>query len=133
MKCLIDLYLCKKKRVFCAFIDYKQAFDLVDRITMWCKLLNRNIDEEVLIVIRNMYQQAKSCVKVNGMLSEFFPSSVGVRQGENLSPVLFSLFLSDLEDLIARAFEGFIHVQDLAHQTLDDPDDDIGTYFKLCV
>ena len=46
---------------------------------------------------------------------------------------MFSLFLSDLEDFIARAFDGLIHVQDLAHQTLDDPDDVIGTYFKLYV
>ena len=33
----------------------------------------------------------------NGMQSEFFESHVGVRQGENLSPLLFALFLNDME------------------------------------
>ena len=44
-----------------------------------------------------MYQDIKSCVKYNGEQSDFFQSFRGVRQGENLSPVLFSLFLNDLE------------------------------------
>ena len=33
----------------------------------------------------------------NGVQSEFFDSHVGLRQGENLSPLLFALFLNDME------------------------------------
>ena len=33
------------------------------------------------------------------MKSESFVSNVGVRQGENLSPVLFSMFLNDLSHM----------------------------------
>ena len=37
----------------------------------------------------------------------FFKSNIGVRQGENLSSVLFSLFLNDLDEfLIANGNEG---------------------------
>ena len=39
----------------------------------------------------------KSCVSFNGDQSGFFPCLRGVRQGENLSPVLFAIFLNDLE------------------------------------
>ena len=45
-----------------------------------------------------MYANIKSCVTVNGQDAQFFSSNRGVRQGDNLSPVLFSLFLNDLED-----------------------------------
>ena len=45
----------------------------------------------------NIYQNTKSCVVVNNVQSDYFMCTVGVRQGENLSPLLFSLFLNDLE------------------------------------
>ena len=45
----------------------------------------------------NMYSNLKSCVFVSGNLSEYFACHKGVRQGENLSPLLFTLYLNDLE------------------------------------
>ena len=44
-----------------------------------------------------MYSEAKSCVKQFGTLSEFFSSDVGLLQGDVISPMLFSLFLNDIE------------------------------------
>jgi hypothetical protein len=49
-----------------------------------------------------MYNDIKSCVQYNGSQSEIFPSLTGVRQGENLSPFLFSIFLNDLEDFFRQ-------------------------------
>ena len=40
--------------------------------------------------------KAKSCVFVNGELSITFPCPVGVKQGDSLSPLLFAIYLSDL-------------------------------------
>ena len=44
-----------------------------------------------------MYRNATSVVCLEGEYSEKFPCRRGVRQGCNLSPLLFCLFLSDLE------------------------------------
>ena len=44
-----------------------------------------------------MYSNIKSSISLNGNISEPFISEIGVRQGENLSPLLFSLFLNDLQ------------------------------------
>ena len=47
-----------------------------------------------------MYKGIKSsCVSYNVEQSSFFSSFRGVRQDENLSPVLFALFLNDLKRL----------------------------------
>ena len=55
----------------------------------------------------NLYQNIKSCVQVNGEYSAFFQCNLGVRQGDNLSPFLFSLYLNDLEIvLVSNGFRG---------------------------
>ena len=44
-----------------------------------------------------MHSDIKSCVQYNNNQSEFFPCLTGVRQVEKLSPLLFSIYLNDLE------------------------------------
>ena len=55
----------------------------------------------MLNVIRSIYNHVKSRVKHNGSLGEPFLSHLGVRQGECLSPFLFSMYLNDLEAELA--------------------------------
>ena len=57
-------------------------------------------------IIHSLYANAKSCVIVGYMKSESSVSNVGVRQGENLSPILFSLFLNDLSEFISHVYNG---------------------------
>ena len=54
-----------------------------------------------------MYENAKSKVKFCNEIGNEFFCSLGVRQGECLSPILFSLFLNDIEEqFIVSGFEG---------------------------
>jgi hypothetical protein len=43
-----------------------------------------------------MYSYSTSCVKINDKLTEFFATKLGVKQGDNLSPNLFKIFINDL-------------------------------------
>ena len=97
LHCLIELLKYQKKKLFCTFIDFSKAFDLVWRIGLWKKLLDTKINGKFFNVIHNLYHNIKSCILLNNEKSSFFSSNCGVRQGENLSPVLFALFLNDLE------------------------------------
>ena len=49
-----------------------------------------------------MYKSIKSCVMDSGIQSDLFASHVGVRQGENLSPLLFAFFLNDLDTFFTK-------------------------------
>ena len=104
LKSLIDLFFHNKKRLYVAFIDYRKAFDSVWRNGLWDKLLGQNVNGKIFRIITNLYSQIKSCVmnSCTGERSEFFGSFSGVRQGENLSPLLFSLFLNDLEQFLKQ-------------------------------
>ena len=46
--------------------------------------------------------------------------SYGVRQGENLSPLLFSLYLNDLQEFLQEAQMGLKEIRDLATHTFDN-------------
>ena len=111
---IIDILLAKKKRLYCAFLDYEKAFDKVDRVFLWHKLIEQNITGKILKVIQNIYMNAKSCVMVNNVPSEFFNVQCGVRQGENLSPLLFALFLNDMNDTIINDVPGLGTIIDVS-------------------
>ena len=57
-----------------------------------------------------MYHNIKSKVLVERTMSDEFPCNEGVRQGENLSPLLFSLYRNDLEQyLFNNNCKGFMY------------------------
>ena len=117
---IIELYKKSNKRLYCAFVDYKKAFDLVDRNSLWQKLLDENFNGKFIRVVYNLYNKAKSCVKSGGEISEFFKCEVGVRQGENLSPLLFAIYLNDFKNYLSSNYDGLEYLQQLSTDTLND-------------
>ena len=72
-----------------------------------------------------MYQNIKSCIGVNVIHSRFFASLCGVCQGENLSPLLFALYLNDLEPyLTGNGCKGI---------SVHNSDGGVFMYFKIVV
>ena len=122
---LIEILKSKKLKMFCSFIDFSKAFDSVWRVGLWSKLLKNNINGKFFRIILNMYNGIKSCVSFNGDQSDFFPCLRGVRQGENLSPVLFALFLNDLES--------FMHSNNCAGIDLEHVTDNLYMYLRIFI
>ena len=123
LKCVVDLFNWRKKKLFCLFVDYKKAFDLVWRDGLWYKLVREKVNGKILNVIRNMYSNIKSCVMLNQEISDNFVCNMGVRQGENLSPLLFAFYVNDIESQLLQNNCNFL---DFGH-------DLINSYLKLLV
>ena len=146
---IVDILLSKRKRLYCGFLDYEKAFDKIDRAMLWHKIIQENICGKMITLIKNMYDDAKSCVMVNDNISDLFSVEVGVRQGENLSPVLFSLFLNDMNTFLNDKMEGLhtiskemslnflnyidIHMYMRDSAVFDNPYDDVNVFLKLFV
>ena len=89
--------LCEKKSTFVSFIDFHKAFDWVDRSLLFYKLChNYNIRGKIYWAIKSMYNATASCIRLNEKYTEWFETSSGVKQGDNLSPTLFNLYINDL-------------------------------------
>lgn len=63
---------------------------------MLYKLLLNNIDSKLYKPVKNIYQSPESCVRLNIKLTNWFDCKTGVKQGDNLSPTLFFIFIYDL-------------------------------------
>ena len=64
------------------------------------------IDGPMYNAIDSLNSNTESCVSLNGLHTEWFNCTNGVRQGENLSPTLFSIFINDLANEIKEANRG---------------------------
>ena len=95
---IINHMLNAGKQLYVAFIDFSKAFDYIVRDILWYKLIKLGVRGKILNVIKSMYQNVRSKVKFDQKVSESFQCYLGVRQGESLSPFLFSMYLNDLED-----------------------------------
>ena len=60
-------------------------------------------------VIKNIYEKVESCVLIDEIMTEFFVIDIGVRQGCNLSPILFALFINGLAEEIKKLGKGILH------------------------
>ena len=98
---LTEYFKSKNCKLYCCFVDFTKAFDNVWRAGLWRKVLSHGIKGKILNVIKNMYMEIKSCITLNGSTSEFFDCEKGVRQGENLSPLLFAIYMNDLENFLS--------------------------------
>ena len=96
LQTLIDLFASKNKNLYAAFIDLERAFPSISRQILFKKLSDINIGQKMYTCIKNMYTNIKSCVFVNNKYSPMFPCEVGLREGESLSPILFSFYMNDL-------------------------------------
>ncbi len=102
---LIDRAKNTNSELYVCFVDFRRAFDCINRKFMFHKLIKQGYSSKTLRLIMNMYSKTKSTVKLNGLLAENpFEEVLGVAQGGVLSPYLFKSFLSDMAELFSVTY-----------------------------
>ena len=97
----------KGENTFVAFVDMEKAFDWVDRDLLYYKLLSYNVDGKFYNVVKSLYRKPVAALRLNqNVLSDWFCTSSGVKQGDNLSPTLFNILLNDLPQEINSLNKG---------------------------
>ena len=109
---------------YIAFIDFKKAFDCVDRDKLWIIMSRRGIPTHLITIIQKIYTE--NIIKVNtgnGISEDFRVITQGVTQGCPLSPVLFNIYLYEVIRIWFQKLKTSKYFKELIFNTLLFADD----------
>ena len=93
----------QRKPLYMAFIDLTKAFDLISRNGLFQILDKIGCPPKLLNMIKSFHLGMKGFVQFDGMVSDAFDITSGVKQGCVLAPTLFGIFFSVM---LRHAFGG---------------------------
>ncbi|KAF3661139.1 putative pre-mRNA-processing factor 6-like [Capsicum annuum] len=99
---LVERYRERKRDLHLVFIDLKKVYDKVPRGVLWRCLEARGIPVAYIRSIKNMYEGAKTQVRMVRGDSGHFSILTGLHQGSTLSPFLFALVM----DVLTQNIQG---------------------------
>jgi hypothetical protein len=94
----------QKKDMHMIFIDLKKAYDKVPRNVMWWALQKHKLSSKYITLIKDMYDNVVTSVRISGGDTNDFPINIGLHQGSALNPYLFALVM----DEVTRDIQGGI-------------------------
>ena len=80
VRTLKEKHLDSQTYLFRYFIDFRKAFDRVYHEGLWSTLQKCGIDQELITMIKALYNNNSSSVLVSKNIGNSFKSTVGVRQ-----------------------------------------------------
>ena len=76
-----------------AFLDLEKSFYCVPQKVIWWALRKLGVEKWIVLLVQELYANARSLVHVGEDFSQEFEVKVGVHQGSVLSPLLFIIVL----------------------------------------
>ena len=96
----------KKVVAHLLFLDLKEAYDRVDRPTLYSKLRQLNFPEGFVAFLQDYYSNDFVTTDSAGAKTRKIFLTRGLRQGCNLSAILFVIYMSELGNRLRRAGVG---------------------------
>ena len=84
------------KSTYISFIDVKAAFDSVSNDSLWQNLQICGVPQELSVLMRQLYTDTRSAVRLASSLSEEFTIETGVKQGCVITPDIFNCVIDHL-------------------------------------
>ena len=98
-------YIRNGKKLYAFFVDFKAAFDTIQINAIIYKLRNMGLSTKMVNMINNLYINNSATVWDGKNTSRWFKVNTGLRQGCVLSPLMFALFMEDLNDSLPNGIK----------------------------
>ena len=82
--------------MYALFIDLKKAYDMVHPKALWAVLRHMGVPDVIVNLLEDWSTKRITTMTRNGVASEPWHMSMGVGQGDVLSPLLFNFFIESL-------------------------------------
>ncbi|KAI5746163.1 hypothetical protein M8J77_000641 [Diaphorina citri] len=95
---IISLSLIRHRKLYAAFVDFRSAFSEINHELLWLKMFNFGISRKVIAMFQKLYGNAETQIRVGNKFSSPQNITKGVLQGDSASPLVFLIFVNDLEE-----------------------------------
>ena len=100
---MCQLYMC--------FFDLKKAYDSVPRHALWLLLARLGFPSKLVHILRGLHINMEASVRVDGVLSDPFQVTTGLKQGCVLAPFLFNLYFNTVMHQVLSEFNDGVEIK----------------------
>ena len=102
---LAEIVRCRSllgKATFGLFIDFQKAYDRLYHEFLYKVLEHHGIGGHFLMLIKNLYKETQYCICIGDFTSGSFSPTRGAKQGDPMSPILYTLYRPDTQSHICE-------------------------------
>ncbi len=99
LKGIIDLFIWRRKKNYFLCL-WSQSFCMALRVQLWYELIRHGVKGKFMKLMKKKTRKIilKKCIIVKNEAFDYSVRHRGVSQEENMSPLLFAMYVNDLEE-----------------------------------
>ena len=94
LRCIIHQCIEFNIHLYINFVDFKTAFDSIDRQFIWRSLQHYGLPDKYIRIMKASFSHTICAVRVNGELTDWFTVNSGTGQGDIQGPAVFNFCLN---------------------------------------